>query len=89
MRVVGLLYTVAAFGGYEHFDKSGSTLIFVALKEALSSHKPWMKYVDNFTENPSYYCHDHTRNSLARSVSFFQIPSCFRTHERELLFWGV
>lgn len=51
---------VAAFSGYEHFDKSDNTLISVALKEGLSGHKPWMKYVDNFSKNLSYYCNDHT-----------------------------
>lgn len=64
VHVVGLLFrTVAAFGGYKHFDKSDNTLIFVTLKEGLSGHKPWMKYVDNFSKNPSYYCSDHTQSS--------------------------
>lgn len=28
------------------------TLISVTLKQALSSHKSWMKYMDNFSKNP-------------------------------------
>lgn len=53
-------YSETTFGEYEDFDKSDNTLIFVTLKQGLSSHKPWMKNVDNFSESPPYYCNDHT-----------------------------